>query len=59
LKLDLDLMRQYDIGGGKRSIHSLQNHDELYIHFSYDAQNPNQTFTVALPQYFLICIVYL
>jgi len=37
-------MLQYDIGAGKRAIHSLQNHDDMMFHFNYDQQNPGQLF---------------
>jgi len=44
LKLQLEIMRNYDIGKGQRSIHSLQNHDELIANFNYDESQPDEQF---------------
>lgn len=44
LKLQLEIMRNYDIGKGSRSIHSLQNHDELIANFNFDESQPDELF---------------
>lgn len=46
LKLQMELMRTSDVGGGQRTIHSLQNHDELVANFNYDESNPDELFPV-------------
>lgn len=48
-------MRKFDIGGGQRTIHSLQNHDELFIGFNFDEKHPDELFMVRLPTALFLC----